>query len=105
MIKAFTLADFVTESNHIEGLGTAQAHEIAAHVDFLGTRPLTVEALQNLVTRIAGASLRAHTGMDVRVGTHYPPHGGARIIESLKALLIAVNAAAISAWDAHQQYE
>ena len=101
----FTLKDFVTESNRIEGLGPAQPDEIAAHELLLKTSPLTIEALEAFVKAIANAPLRRHTGMDVRVGNHRPPHGGARIVEDLKYLLERINDTTVSPWDAHIAYE
>jgi hypothetical protein len=106
-VMPFGLEDFVTESNRIEGLGPAQPHEVQAHVDYLALPALTTEALERFVARITVpvAKLRAHRGMDVVVGHHRPPLGGARIVSDLRALLFLVNTHEIPAYDAHHQYE
>src|SRR6266576_4996382 len=101
----FTLEDFVTESNRIEGLPAASELEITAHQEFLALLEITVESLAHLVAVIAGAPLRAHVGMDVTVGLHRPPPGGPKVVGDLEVLLRAVKELRLGARDAHRHYE
>ena len=104
-MSPFTLEDFVTESNRIEGLGPAQRHEITAHEDLLSERELSLVGLAHFVAVIAGAGLRQQVGMDVRVGRHLPPPGGPKIVGDLQVLLRGIGERRLSAWEAHRRYE
>lgn len=86
------LIKFVKESNRIENIVRDPTHiEIEAHKSFLETSVMTVEILEKFVDQIApGIKLRDKRGMDVRIGTHYPPSGGPEIREQLTALLKAM---------------
>jgi len=105
-LKPFTLSDFVTESNRIEGLGPAQAHELLAHELLLRSSVLTVSALAQFVRTIADAPLRARVGMDVRIGNHVPPPGGPAIVDQLNGLLDRIyHDPLCTPYTAHHVYE
>ena len=99
----FTLADFVRESNRIEGiLRTPYNAEIEAHKRFLQAPAVTVAGLVELVSVIQpGAVLRDRLGLNVRIGSHYPMPGSPRVREELEALL----SARLSPWSRHCAYE
>jgi hypothetical protein len=99
----FSLEDFVTESNRIEGLGPAKPHEIAAHERLLAAPVLTVNVLQAFVWEVAHAPLREITGMNVRVGDHRPPEGGPFVREALQGVLHSEQWG--SAYRQHAAYE
>lgn len=115
----FTLEQFVTESNRVEGMGAAQPHEIQAHELLLNAPVLTQKVLQQFVFTISGAVLRDRKGLDVRVGNHYPPPGGPEIPVLLEEILRAIVLSrdrrstrlfyvphdGISPYDAHVAYE
>ena len=82
----FTLRDFVTESNRIEGVDELAAHDLMAHEGFLKA-PVTIETLEWFVTFVATASLRGSVGMDVVVGNHRPMPGGPDVRIRLQELL------------------
>ncbi len=84
---AFSLEDFITESNRIEGMGPAQPHEIEAHKHLLEGYAVTVGSLCAFVKTIAGVDLRDQSGMNVRVGHHVPPRGGPHITAELERIL------------------
>lgn len=104
-MKACSLADFITESNHIEGLGPAESHELTAHTTLLAAPALTIAALQAFVNTVARAPLRSQHGMNVRVGQHFPPRGGPDIPRYLDQLLAAVSERRITPYEAHVEYE
>lgn len=88
-VRAFTLRDFVRESNRIEGIRGVSANDMDAHERLLATEILTRPGIVNFalqVTRGKGA-LRSKPGMDVRVGNHSPPPGGDHIVAQLDAWL------------------
>src|SRR5690348_17464494 len=96
--RAFTLRDFVRESNRIEGIhysGRQLAADIAAHEDFLSRDILTVPGICAFALRVTRGEgrLRNREGMDVRVGNHLPLRGGQRVEEALGHWLIANHAA------------
>lgn len=90
---AFTLEDFVTESNRIEGiLRDPTWKEIDAHTQFLALDMVMVQDLERFVSVCQpGAKLRINPGMNVRVGNHLPAPGGQNIIEALAANLHLAN--------------
>ena len=104
MNQPFALAEFVTESNRIEGLGPATPGELLAHEDFL-SQPISVVSLARFVATVADAELRMHPGMDVRVGRHFPPRGGEGIVAALKGLLADIIEWKVASYEAHQRYE
>ncbi len=111
----FSLMDFIRESNRIEGiLREPLLGEVKAHERLLSPSQITIEDLQTFVTSVAGAraELREHVWMNVRVGDHFPPPGGAEVVATLQGLLYWANTGgrpAIfgpqDAYDFHLQYE
>lgn len=101
------LRKFVRESNRIEGIRRPPAvAEVEAHRRFLALPEVTLEELERFVLTIApGKFLRAATGMNVRVGRHYPPPGGVDIVLDLYELLGEVNANRLTPYQAHVKYE
>lgn len=99
----------VAESNRIEGIHRAPtAAELAEHERFMNMsiESMQVHELERFVSVCQpGAKLRSRPGMDVRVGNHFPPRGGAHVSTQLNSLLALVNANQISAYDAHHEYE
>ena len=95
------LYDFVQESNRIEGIHKVRSVEIDAHVNFLESDG-GVAALEKFVDIVAGAPLRSRQGMDVRVGTHYPPPGGPMVVTALGELLDRTD---LDPWERHVAYE
>lgn len=83
----FTLEDFVTESNRIEGLPPASIEEVESHRVILEAPAVTVRLLAGFVWEVARAPLRDRPGMNVRVGNHLPPPGGPFISEALEGVL------------------
>lgn len=88
---AFTLADFVTESNRIEGiLRKPTDAEIKSHETFLSRRALAIDDLEQFVAvATPGKFLRIQPDMNVRVGNHIAPQGGPAIVRDLSLLLTA----------------
>lgn len=98
---------FVTESNRIEGIHRPPtAAEVSATAEFIhGDKP-TVESLCELAVVYAGelkGKLRDAEGMNVRVGSHIAPKGGARIRANLVALLKTIDES--DPFDFHVAYE
>lgn len=102
-----TLEDFVRESNRIEGINRDPTPtEIEAHRWFLALAEPCVIDLETFVDMIQpSAKLRRHTGLNVRVGNHYPPPGGHGIEVRLTALLEDATLASASAYGTHLSYE
>lgn len=99
------LRDFVKESNKIEGMTEVTPEEIAAHKDFFALPNIQLEYLQEFVYRVAGARLRQYSGMNVRVGDHYPPPGGPDIRTALIDHLYQVNMGRSGPYQLHCAYE
>lgn len=99
------LYDFVAESNRIEGiLREPTSEEIAVHEEFLGLSAVTIPDLENFVNICQpGEVLRDIPGLDVRVGSYYPPEGGPLIKQQLTLLLEDIDIH--DAFDIHQRYE
>lgn len=104
---AFTLGDFVQESNRIEGIfrhniePACDAHERFLQEDKIGIGYLAalVEALQ------PGAVPRFTQGRDVRVGSYMPPKGGPHVMAALQDILDAANSGRREPYDIHIDYE
>lgn len=98
---------FVHESNRIEGIHRAPyAAELRATEEFLQLSKLYAGNVAELVAVYApGKLLRTRAGMDVSVGGHYPPLGGARMRPNLSRLLARINAGELTPYQAHQKYE
>ena len=100
MIK-FNLADFIIESNYIEGITTTSKLEIIAYKEFL-LGPINVVSVEKLVSVIQpGAKLREKAGMNVQVGSHIPPKGGPNIKLPLETLLRVANLPTITPLENH----
>lgn len=101
------LAEFVLESNRIEGIRREPyTHELDATQRFIEWPALTVPRVKALVAVLApGKKLRNQFGMDVRVGLHVPPYGGEEIERELARLLGEISAQRISPYEGHQRYE
>lgn len=99
------LYDFVVESNRIEGiLREPTPAEIAAHKEFLSLSEITIPDLMNFVSICQpGEVLRDIPGLDVRVGSYYPPVGGPFIKRELTLLLEDIDIH--DAFDIHNRYE
>jgi len=96
---------FLEESNRIEGISEPVTdEEFACASDFLAAREVTLPKIQLYVDAVAQARIRDRTGMDVRVGGHYPPPGGKHIRDELRKLVDRANADD-SPYDVHQAYE
>jgi hypothetical protein len=87
---AFSLRDFIRESNRIEGIRRAPSvAEIHATGRFLALHEVTISSLVDLVAVYAPcARARFTVGLDVIVGSHVPPRGGPRVQAELQALLL-----------------
>lgn len=98
-------ADYVRESNRIEGIKREPTQaEIAEHRRFLALGDPTVADLEHFVSVYQpGATLRDRVGLNVRVGDHRPPPGGPDIRRALERIL--QDALACPAWLTHIRYE
>lgn len=106
MVEPEILVPFLRESNKIEGiLREPTAEEIVGTQVFLRLSKLTLTPLTDLVYIYAGATLRRHHGMDVRVGNHIPPRGGPHVEARVIALLDDLNDGLLDAYRAHLAYE
>jgi hypothetical protein len=85
----FSLKDFVRESNRIEGIYRDPTdEEIFATEHFLQLNALFIEPLVELVKAYQpNVRPRFAQGLDVRVGSHYPPRGGPHVQMQLLELL------------------
>jgi hypothetical protein len=102
------LADFVAESNRIEGIVRVPTnYEIKAHVDLLGRRQLTVGHVEKFVSVCQpDAKLRATSDVPgVRVGNHVAPPSGVQIEKDLKHLLLQITTSELTPFEAHCRYE
>lgn len=98
----FTLKDFITESNKIEGiLRPPTLEEIEAHERLLSLSSLSVSDVAQFVWVIAKAPIRNRKGMDVVVGQHVPPLGGPEIEQQLIKILQSQK----NAFHQHHEYE
>lgn len=101
----FQLEDFVAESNRIEGiLRNPTPEEIEAHRVLLNTQIPDVSDIEQFVSVVApGHVLRDQDGLDVRVGDHIAPFGGATIRKELAFLLRKIKIS--DPWKTHVAYE
>lgn len=100
------LRRFVAESNRIEGINRDPTQrEIDAHAVFLSLRTITVADMEAFVRDVAEADLRRERGMNVRVGSHFPPSGGPTIETELKNILVVANVGDWTPFDVHREYE
>ena len=103
----WTLEDFVRESNRIEGINRDPTPaEIEAHTRFLSVPKLAVFEMERFVSVIQPcAVLRRVVGLNVRVGSHFPPPGGHGIEVRLTALLEDAAPSSASPYATHLSYE
>lgn len=99
------LQAFADESNKIEGLPRATAHEVAALRVLLNTPMVTVSDVCAYVQAVAGASIRNQPGMNVRIGRHVPMPGGPPVEALLGSLLCDIESGAIGPHEAHKKFE
>lgn len=99
--------DKVRESNRIEGiLKDPTPTEIAEHERFVALERITINELEHFVKIYQpNAVIRDRSGLDVSVGGHIPPRGGANVRILLDALLFEIAAERLDAWQAHVKYE
>jgi hypothetical protein len=102
-----TVDDQVRESNRIEGiLRDPREAEIVAHIHLIGQKELKVADMIEFVgVYQPNAVIRNRSGLDVRVGSHYPPPGSPEIPHHLGALLHKANTNPRLAWEIHVEYE
>lgn len=102
---AFTLEDFVRESNRIEGIHRDPTkEEIEAHADFIYLPKPMIEHVEQFVSVIAPRHrLRDKDGLNVRVGDHIAPGGGPNIRSELNFLLSKLKVS--DPWETHVAYE
>ena len=81
--------DFVKESNQIEGIyGDPTNDQISAHEALLALEDVSVKDMEGFVSVIQpDAILRRQHGVNVRVGSHVAPPGGAGIEPALEGIL------------------
>ncbi len=100
---------FITESNMIEGIHREPLDsELREHNRFLALKKVTIADLEKFVSIYqSDAVLRDKVGLDVRVGTYYPPKGGPDILSELSGLLKHCNNSKLrySPFEAHKIYE
>lgn len=98
--------DFVRESNRIEGIHRdPTAEEVRAHDKLIAMPFITVDDLLAFVgVYQPDAELRTRAGLDVRVGKHFPPPGGAAIGYALEDLLARAEHSA-NPYSIHVEYE
>ena len=98
-----SLPDFIAESNRIEGISGAPKMEPS--YAFLSLDEPSVEDLCTFGRGEAGAELRTQANMNVIVGNHRPPPGGAEIaIELSKLIQLAIDNDA-TPFAIHRRYE
>ncbi|MCH8854373.1 MAG: Fic family protein [Planctomycetes bacterium] len=97
------LAEFIVESNRIEGISGAPKMEPS--YAFLTLDEPSLEDLCEFVRGEAGAELRTEANMNVIVGNHRPPPGGPGIaIELSKLIRLAIDNDA-TPFAIHRRYE
>lgn len=105
---------FVTESNAIEGIFRQPgADELAAHEMILSLSKIDVPDLCDFVKVICGRKLRDKDGMElrdqhgmnVRIGSHYPPKGGFRVVDKLVNILEMAHGDKVHPYIVHCEYE
>ncbi len=102
----FDLAEFIRESNLIEGIDrptTAQEIEAAEH--FLALDEIGAIDMIELVGQIQpGTLIRSQLGMDRQIGNHVTPPGGEGVIAGLTNLLLVIKDHGVSPYNAHCAY-
>jgi hypothetical protein len=107
-MRPFSIDDFVTESNRIEGIHRPPTvDEVNATEAWLNEPFPDVEHLERLVSVYApGHRLRDKPGVNVRVGNYIAPEGGPEIRTRLAGLIQrALRDRLMTPWEAHVEYE
>jgi hypothetical protein len=108
-MRKFSLEDFITESNRIEGIDrNPTLNEVIATETWLNEQFPEIEHLERLVSVYApGHCLRDRDdGYNVRVGNYIAPRGGPEIRSRLVVLLYrATREKLMTPWEAHVEYE
>jgi Fic family protein len=99
------LREFVAESNRIEGIHRVTEYEVVAHERLLALPYVEVSDLETFVRTVASRPLRKAPGMNVRVGSHFPPPGGPEIEDRLQNICEWAGSGAPTPWKVHVQYE
>ena len=101
------LAEWVAESNKIEGILRPPTDlEIQAHEEFLNFPRPTIELLKAFVGVCQpNAVFRDRSGLDVRVGSYYPPAGSHLIPLVLDDILSDAITGRENAFQIHLRYE
>jgi hypothetical protein len=103
------LERFVAESNRIEGITTVLPREIQAHERFLALESPGPRDLEVFVWTINPPpqphALRREEGMNVRVGRHIAPSGGAEIERAIHRLMRDAIEKAQDPYRIHCRYE
>ena len=96
---------FITESNSIEGIDRPPTNaEIECHLDFIEKEEIFIEDMEAFVSIYQpNAQLRSKTGLDVRIGNHFPPMGGVEVGYALNELLLDIKK--YNPYEAHCIYE
>lgn len=99
------LLDFIIESNKIEGIHRlVTLEEIQVTEKFMQLQVITVEAMCELVHVLEpGVELRDKVGMNVRVGSYFPPLGDPFVRKSLESILSSMSKH--SPYYIHNKYE
>lgn len=104
-----TCVGFIAESNRIEGIHRDPTREeIAEHDRFMELERVTIADMERFVSVFQpDAKLRSRKGMNVRIGTYYPPPGGRSVRSSLITILDVASRSCIpeAAYHTHQAYE
>jgi len=100
--------DFQKESNLIEGITRVTKEQVQALMDFVELDEINDEDILTLALRLQPKrmkkpKLRYKSGMDVRVGSYYPPPGGPEIKMNLHTLL--KSAYKTPSFETHLKYE
>jgi len=99
--------DFIRESNRIEGIRRDPTKdEIYEYERFMALQFPTVKDMIAFVKVYQpGARLRNRSGLDVRVGSYYPPKGSPEILPRLESIMQNAVSGKRNAFRAHQDYE
>ena len=101
------LIDFVTESNSIERIFREPfLEEIDELSRFMSLDKITIDELKKFVSVYQpDAKLRDQYGLNVRIGSYYPPLGGPDIPIQLEVILKHANGNTLHPYWAHIEYE
>lgn len=104
MISDEKLKDFITESNKIERVGSHRTSiEYGMYREFLTLPVVGLQSVESFVYGIKGGLLRSELGMNIGVGSHIAPMGGATIVTDLRNLLLDLNM--VHPFIIHSRYE